>query len=85
MVKSIKGSYKFKFHPEGADGEEWDIDFTPPWRRIDMIADLEKALGVKLPAAADFSTPEARAKLGFNFVFIIINCIYEKEKELNEF
>lgn len=63
MVKSIKGSYKFSFHPEGEDGEEWQVDFTPPWRRIDMIADLQKELGVTLPKPEELHTEEARKLL----------------------
>ena len=37
MVKSIKGSYKIEYHPEGADKPAVEIDFTPPWRRISMV------------------------------------------------
>jgi lysyl-tRNA synthetase class 2 len=60
MIKSIKGSYKFTYHPEGPEGEEWLVDFTPPFRRLDMVADLEKALGVKLPSPQQFHTEETR-------------------------
>ncbi|XP_077977930.1 lysine--tRNA ligase-like isoform X2 [Glandiceps talaboti] len=62
MVKSIHGSYKIKFHPDGPDGEEWEVDFTPPFRRIHMIPDLEKALGMKLPAADTYDS-EATNKI----------------------
>jgi lysyl-tRNA synthetase class 2 len=56
MVKSITGGYKVMYHSEGADKEPWEVDFTPPWRRIDMIPDLEKCLGTKLPPATEFHT-----------------------------
>jgi len=59
MVMNICGTYKIKFHPDGK-GEgmpEIEIDFTPPFKRIPMIAGLEEALGVKFPA--DISSDEA--------------------------
>ncbi|XP_059060401.1 lysine--tRNA ligase isoform X2 [Achroia grisella] len=59
MVKSIHGSYKIKYHPDGPDGEELEVDFTPPFARMPMITTLEKVLNVTLPAADKFDTPEA--------------------------
>ena len=32
MVKYVTGSHILKYHPEGPDGVEWTIDFTPPFR-----------------------------------------------------
>ncbi|XP_022125432.2 lysine--tRNA ligase isoform X1 [Pieris rapae] len=63
MVKSIHGSYKVKYHPDGPDGEEVEIDFTPPFSRVPMIATLENELKVKLPPADKLDTPEANAIL----------------------
>ncbi|KAK2185993.1 hypothetical protein NP493_215g05029 [Ridgeia piscesae] len=60
MVKSITGGYKVPYHPEGPDGPVWEIDFTPPFRRLDIISDLEKACGAKLPPADQFHTPEMK-------------------------
>ncbi|KAK4814555.1 LOW QUALITY PROTEIN: hypothetical protein QYF61_023754 [Mycteria americana] len=60
MVKHITGSYKITYHPDGQDGEAYEIDFTPPFRRISMVYDLEKALGVKFPSAECFETEETR-------------------------
>jgi len=57
MVKEITGDYKITFHPEGSDKQGKVIDFTPPWRRIPMIAGLEEATGEKFPA--DLTSPEA--------------------------
>ena len=37
MVKEITGSYIVTYHPDGPDGEAKVIDFTTPWKRIDMI------------------------------------------------
>ena len=61
MVKSITGGYKVPYHPEGPDGPVWEIDFTPPFRRLDIISDLEKACGAKLPPADQFHTPGGAA------------------------
>ena len=54
---NICGSYKIKHHPDGKGKDEAgndlpcvEIDFTPPFARIPMIAGLEKELGVKFPA-----------------------------------
>ncbi|GAB0097261.1 Lysine--tRNA ligase [Sergentomyia squamirostris] len=63
MVKSIFGSYKVQFHPDGPDGEAVEIDFSPPFRRISMIASLEEKLNVKFPPADSLTTPEANAFL----------------------
>ncbi|XP_047042314.1 lysine--tRNA ligase isoform X2 [Helicoverpa zea] len=63
MVKSIHGSYKVKYQPDGPDGEEVEIDFTPPFARVPMIASLEKALNVKLPPADQLDSQEANQLL----------------------
>lgn len=59
MVKSIHGSYKIKYHPDGLDGREVEIDFTPPFRRISMISTLEEILKVKFPCPTKIGTPES--------------------------
>lgn len=56
LVKAVTGGYKVKYHPEGPDGPEWEADFTPPFKRLDMIKDLEKELGVTLPDPSQFGT-----------------------------
>ncbi|CAH0603049.1 unnamed protein product [Chrysodeixis includens] len=63
MVKSIHGSYKVKYRPDGPEGEEVEIDFTPPFARVPMIASLEKALNTKLPPADKLDTAEANQLL----------------------
>nr|AEB77710.1 lysyl-tRNA synthetase [Antheraea pernyi] len=63
MVKSIHGTYKVKYHPDGPSGEEVEIDFTPPFARVPMIATLEKVLNVKLPSPDKLDTAEANSLL----------------------
>ncbi|KAI1297335.1 lysyl-tRNA synthetase [Mortierella claussenii] len=59
MVKTITGKTKLTYHPQGKDGPAMEIDFTPPFRRIDMIQYLEEKLDVKFPPADTLHTPEA--------------------------
>merc|ERR1712183_365257 len=63
MVKQIFGSYKVTYHPDGPEGEAKEIDFTPPFRRLRMFPDLEKALGMALPSPDSLHTDEARLHL----------------------
>lgn len=61
LVLKLTGSYKIKFHPEGKENPEksYEIDFTPPFRRVPMMETLsEKLGGVKMPE--DYDTEEAR-------------------------
>ncbi|KAH8555216.1 lysyl-tRNA synthetase [Umbelopsis sp. PMI_123] len=58
MVKTLTGGTKIKYHPEGPDGPEMDIDFTAPFKRVDMITTLEEKLDVKFPSADTFETEE---------------------------
>ncbi|RWS22808.1 lysyl-tRNA synthetase-like protein, partial [Leptotrombidium deliense] len=37
MVKSIHGSYKVTYHPDGPENPAMEIDFTPPFKRLKMI------------------------------------------------
>ncbi|KAI8999338.1 hypothetical protein BC832DRAFT_564907 [Gaertneriomyces semiglobifer] len=60
MVKAITGDYKVKYHPHGADGEEWILDFTPPFRRVQMIPELERLLNTKFPSADTLGSEEGR-------------------------
>ncbi|XP_064556109.1 lysine--tRNA ligase isoform X2 [Drosophila montana] len=63
MVKAIHGSYKIKYHPDGPDGVEQELDFTPPFKRLSMIKTLEEKLQVKFPSADTFNSPETNAFL----------------------
>ncbi|KAK3881136.1 hypothetical protein Pcinc_014424 [Petrolisthes cinctipes] len=60
MVYSIFGTYKIKYHPQGPEGEEWELDFKPPFRRLHMFTELEKCLDTKMPAPDTLDTEEAR-------------------------
>ena len=59
MVKNITGGYKVLYHPDQTDaerGEPIEADFTPPFRRIQMLSELEKILKTKFPLPTTFST-----------------------------
>ncbi|ORY94386.1 lysyl-tRNA synthetase [Syncephalastrum racemosum] len=58
MVKELFGSYKIQYHPEGPEGPALDLDFTPPFRRVDMIETLEEKLNVKFPPGTELHTDE---------------------------
>ncbi|CAI9293710.1 unnamed protein product [Lactuca saligna] len=49
MVKELTGGYKIKYHANGLDSDPIEIDFTPPFRRIDMIGELEKMANLSIP------------------------------------
>lgn len=55
--------FQIKYHPDGPDGEEVEVDFTPPFARVPMIATLEKLLNVKLPPPEQFDSQEANTLL----------------------
>ena len=63
MVKSIFGKHQVTYHPEGPEGPEWTIDFTPPFKRLRMFPDLEERMKEKLPAPDKLHTEEARLAL----------------------
>jgi lysyl-tRNA synthetase class 2 len=57
--KLNKGSYKIKYHPEGPTSDKvYELDFSPPWKRFNMIEELEKQLNVKFPTGKDFEDKE---------------------------
>ncbi|TXT11132.1 hypothetical protein VHUM_01883 [Vanrija humicola] len=61
LVKYLNnGSTKITFHPKGkADEKAYEIDFATPWKRFDMIEELEKQLNVKFPPGDTLHTEEA--------------------------
>jgi len=61
MVYNIKGSYKTIYHPDGPDGKEVELDFTPPWPRYPMVETIEERSGVKIPR--DFESEKTRKVL----------------------
>lgn len=58
LVKHVTGSYKLKFHPEGKGegAREYEIDFSTPWKRFNMIEELEKQLNVKFPPGEELAS-----------------------------
>ncbi|WOG87887.1 hypothetical protein DCAR_0207119 [Daucus carota subsp. sativus] len=53
--------YKIGYHANGFENEAIEIDFTPPFRRVDMIEDLEKMAGLNIPK--DLASDEANKYL----------------------
>ncbi|KAJ1670927.1 lysyl-tRNA synthetase [Coemansia sp. RSA 1694] len=56
MVMYMFGSYKVKYHKNGPEQPPLVIDFTPPFRRVEMIGGLEHELGVTFPPATELHT-----------------------------
>ncbi|CAN0910734.1 Lysine--tRNA ligase, cytoplasmic [Linum grandiflorum] len=61
MVKELTGGYIVKYHANGYDKDPVEIDFTPPFRRIEMIAGLEEMANLKIPK--DLASDEANKYL----------------------
>ncbi|KAK4430239.1 Lysine--tRNA ligase, cytoplasmic [Sesamum alatum] len=61
MVKELTGGYKIKYHANGLENDPIEIDFTPPFRRIDMIGELEKLANLNIPK--DLASEEANKYL----------------------
>ncbi|KAF2729830.1 putative Lysyl-tRNA synthetase [Polyplosphaeria fusca] len=57
IVKTVTGGYVTKYHTQ--DGQEFEVNWEKPWRRVDMITELEKATDEKFPASAELHTDEA--------------------------
>ena len=60
MVKAVTGGYKVQYHEHGPDHPPLELDFTPPFKRVSMIAELEKQLNVKFPSPTTLHTEETR-------------------------
>ncbi|VVD01717.1 unnamed protein product [Leptidea sinapis] len=52
----VGGLDRVKYHPDGPEGDEVEIDFTPPFARMPMITSLEKVLNVQFPPANELDT-----------------------------
>lgn len=72
MIKEITGSYKIKYHGNGLDKDPIEIDFTPPFRRIDMIEELEKMANLQIPK--DLASIEANRYLADACVKFDVKC-----------
>lgn len=53
MVMSIHGTYKIPFHPDGPNGPVVELDFTPPFKRLSLVEEIEKQAIVTLPRPLD--------------------------------
>lgn len=60
MVKAVTGGYKVQYHEHGPDQPALELDFTPPFKRVSMIAELERQLNVKFPDPTTLHTEETR-------------------------
>ena len=58
MVHSIHGTYKIMHTPD--KGEPYEIDFSPPFRRLPMMKGLEEHLKIKMPKNTELGTEKAR-------------------------
>ncbi|TQW00957.1 hypothetical protein V2A60_001987 [Cordyceps javanica] len=56
LVKHVHGTYVTKYH--NSKGEELEINWEGPWRRIDMIPALEEITGEKFPTGDVLHTAE---------------------------
>lgn len=61
LVKKLTGGYKIKYRANGLENDPTEVDFTPPFRRIDMIEELEKMANLSIPK--DLSSDEANKYL----------------------
>ncbi|CAN1231752.1 Lysine--tRNA ligase, cytoplasmic [Linum grandiflorum] len=72
MVKELTGGYKIKYHANGYDKEPIEIDFTPPFRRVEMIAGLEEMANLNIPK--DIASEEANKYLAAACQRFEVNC-----------
>lgn len=56
LVKHITGDTVTKFHTQ--HGEEYEVNWAAPWRRVEMIPALEEATGEKFPPGDQLHTAE---------------------------
>ncbi|KAF8453536.1 lysyl-tRNA synthetase [Terfezia claveryi] len=54
MVKYITGGYKTQYTTQ--HGEVYEVNWEKPWRRVDMIPELEKCTGTKFPPSEELHT-----------------------------
>ncbi|MCJ1430768.1 lysyl-tRNA synthetase [Xylographa pallens] len=56
LVKHVSGGYETKFHTQ--TGEEYNVNWQKPWKRIEMVPALEEACGEKFPPGEQLHTKE---------------------------
>jgi lysyl-tRNA synthetase, class II len=57
MVEHITGGTTTTFHTK--EGEVYNVNWAKPWRRVEMIPELEKALGETFPPGEELHTDES--------------------------
>jgi lysyl-tRNA synthetase class 2 len=57
LVHHVTGGYITKFHTQ--HGEEYEVNWQAPWRRVEMIPALEEACGEKFPSGVELHSEEA--------------------------
>ncbi|KAE8151218.1 hypothetical protein BDV25DRAFT_98818 [Aspergillus avenaceus] len=57
LVKHVTGGYETTFHTQ--NGEEYNVNWKAPWRRVEMIPALEEATGEKFPPGDQLHTAES--------------------------
>src|SRR5690606_33557129 len=75
MVTKVTGGTKTVFHTKGRDnwekledghpekGERYEVDWAGPWKKIEMIPELERCTGKKFPPGTELHTDETNAFL----------------------
>ncbi|KAH7645353.1 lysine-trna ligase-like protein [Dermatophagoides farinae] len=65
LVYQLFGTYEISYHPDGPDSDTppVTISFKPPFRKVQMMEELENRLNVTLPPATELDTPEANKLL----------------------
>ncbi|GAA35598.2 lysyl-tRNA synthetase class II [Clonorchis sinensis] len=58
LVKHLFGTYIVTYNPDGGDSEPLTVDFTPPFKRMNIYDSLAQKLGVKLPSPELLETDE---------------------------
>jgi len=58
LVKTVTGSHITSYTTQ--TGETHQVDWTTPWKRIEMIPALEEATGVRFPDSQQLHTDETR-------------------------
>lgn len=55
LVKEITGGYRTTYHTQ--HGETYEVNWEAPWRRVEMIPELERVTGEKFPPSEEMHTP----------------------------
>jgi len=75
LVIHLFGTYKIKYHVNGLDQEPVEINFTPPFKRLNLIEDLERATGETFPLPTEFTTSGLKEFISLSrlFTFLIVS------------